>query len=172
MSNILNFKFFDNQKNNSAPNPEYEAQLAFEKEAGLSQIEAISDVLREVPPGIKSYRLAPITTSRPNPMWFVWGDTDKAGAARLARALFKGRIPMTKRRYDTPGIYSSILFIGLSDGTVAKFIAPEGLGGKTARTLTASDRSALIRLASSLPSGSTEKRAILAGLRGSSKAWF
>ncbi len=32
------------------------------------------------------------------------------------------------------------------------------------RTLTASDRSALIRLASTLPAGSAERRAILAGL--------
>lgn len=36
------------------------------------------------------------------------------------------------------------------------------------RTLTASDRSALIKLASSLPAGSPERKAILAGLRGSS----
>ena len=36
------------------------------------------------------------------------------------------------------------------------------------RTLTASDRSALIKLASSLPSGSSERKAILAGLQGSS----
>lgn len=33
------------------------------------------------------------------------------------------------------------------------------------RTLTASDRSALIRLASSLPSGSEERKSILAGLK-------
>lgn len=32
------------------------------------------------------------------------------------------------------------------------------------RSLTASDRSALIRLASALPTGSTERKAILAGL--------
>ena len=38
------------------------------------------------------------------------------------------------------------------------------------RTLTASDRSALIKLAASLPEGSPEKKAILAGLQGSSKA--
>jgi hypothetical protein len=38
------------------------------------------------------------------------------------------------------------------------------------RNLTASDRSALIKLASSLPKGSSERKAILAGLRGSSKA--
>ena len=36
-------------------------------------------------------------------------------------------------------------------------------------TLTASDRSALIKLASSLPAGSAERKAILAGLQGSSK---
>jgi hypothetical protein len=36
------------------------------------------------------------------------------------------------------------------------------------RRLTASDRSALIKLASSLPAGSPERKAILAGLRGSS----
>ena len=36
------------------------------------------------------------------------------------------------------------------------------------RRLTASDRSALIKLASSLPSGSSERKAILAGLQGSS----
>ena len=35
------------------------------------------------------------------------------------------------------------------------------------RTLTAADRSALIRLASTLPAGSDERRAILAGLEGS-----
>ena len=34
-----------------------------------------------------------------------------------------------------------------------------------ARTLTSSDRSALIRLAASLPKGSEERRAILAGLK-------
>jgi len=34
------------------------------------------------------------------------------------------------------------------------------------RALTASDRSALIKLASSLPAGSEERRAILAGLQG------
>ena len=33
------------------------------------------------------------------------------------------------------------------------------------RTLTASDRSALIRLASTMPAGSPERRAILAGLQ-------
>jgi hypothetical protein len=38
------------------------------------------------------------------------------------------------------------------------------------RNLTASDRSALIKLASSLPEGSPEKKAILAALQGSSKA--
>jgi hypothetical protein len=38
------------------------------------------------------------------------------------------------------------------------------------RKLTASDRSALIKLASTLPSGSSERRAILVGLQGSSKA--
>ena len=37
------------------------------------------------------------------------------------------------------------------------------------RNLTASDRSALIKLASSLPAGSPERKAILAGLQGSSK---
>ena len=36
------------------------------------------------------------------------------------------------------------------------------------RNLTASDRSALIKLASSLPAGSPERKAILAGLQGSS----
>jgi len=35
------------------------------------------------------------------------------------------------------------------------------------RTLTAADRSALIRLASALPAGSAERRAILSGLQGS-----
>jgi hypothetical protein len=38
------------------------------------------------------------------------------------------------------------------------------------RNLTASDRSALIKLASSLPEGSSEKKAILAALQGSPKA--
>jgi len=38
------------------------------------------------------------------------------------------------------------------------------------RNLTASDRSALIKLASSLPEGSPEKKAILAALQGSSKS--
>lgn len=38
------------------------------------------------------------------------------------------------------------------------------------RTLTAADRSALIRLASALPVGSVERRAILAGLTASSKS--
>lgn len=35
------------------------------------------------------------------------------------------------------------------------------------RSLTASDRSRLIRLASTMPVGSTERKAILAGLQGS-----
>lgn len=35
------------------------------------------------------------------------------------------------------------------------------------RTLTAADRSSLIKLASSMPVGSPERRAILAGLQGS-----
>ena len=35
------------------------------------------------------------------------------------------------------------------------------------RSLTAADRSALIRLASTMPAGSPERRAILAGLQGS-----
>ena len=38
------------------------------------------------------------------------------------------------------------------------------------RKLSASDRSALIKLASSLPASSPERKAILAGLQGSSKA--
>ncbi len=38
------------------------------------------------------------------------------------------------------------------------------------RSLTAQDRSSLIRLASSLPSGSAERKAILAGLTGSKTA--
>jgi hypothetical protein len=37
------------------------------------------------------------------------------------------------------------------------------------RTLTAADRSALIRLASTLPAGSEERKAILAGLKGASQ---
>ena len=37
------------------------------------------------------------------------------------------------------------------------------------RTLTASDRSALIRLASTLPAGSAERKAILAGLTSTAK---
>ena len=39
-----------------------------------------------------------------------------------------------------------------------------------ARTLTASDRKVLIRLASSMPKGSSERRAILAGLSASTKS--
>ena len=39
------------------------------------------------------------------------------------------------------------------------------------RTLTAADRSALIRLASTLPAGSEERRAILAGLSKQANAW-
>lgn len=39
------------------------------------------------------------------------------------------------------------------------------------RKLTASDRSALIRLASTLPAGSEERRAILAGLSKKANAW-
>jgi len=40
------------------------------------------------------------------------------------------------------------------------------------RALTASDRSALIRLASNLPEGSIERRAILAGLIKSADKWI
>ncbi len=40
-----------------------------------------------------------------------------------------------------------------------------------ARTLTAADRSALIRLASTMPAGSDERKAILAGLKGASRNW-
>ena len=39
------------------------------------------------------------------------------------------------------------------------------------RTLTATDRSALIRLASTLPAGSPERRAILAGLKTSTSRY-
>lgn len=44
----------------------------------------------------------------------------------------------------------------------------DGAKKMASRNLTASDRSALIKLASSLPAGSPERKAILAGLRGSS----
>jgi hypothetical protein len=131
---IVGFDFFDMDDDAPhAPNPEHTALRAFEREAGgAAQMGDIQDVVRSIPPGVVKYHYVPRTTSHPNPMWFVWGDVDKAGAARLARALFKGRIPPTKRHYSAPGVFSSVLYIGLSDGTLAKFVAPEGLGGKTA----------------------------------------
>lgn len=49
-------------------------------------------------------------------------------------------------------------------GAGAKAFSKATRGGSMSRTLTATDRSALIRLASNLPEGSVERRAILAGL--------
>ena len=85
----------------------------------------IRTVLRRVPAGMVGFLHDP-TASKPS-RWFVYGDTDKSGAARLARTLFKGRIPRTKRDPRSYEVYHSILYIGLNDGTLAKFVAPEGL---------------------------------------------
>ena len=112
--------------------PEYKAKEAFERLGkGYSRMEPLKSPdspFRSVPSGIGiAYYYLPKTTSRKHPMLYVFGDTDKAGAARLARALFKGRIPITKRRYSMDEVYYTAFYIGLSDGTLAKFIPPEGL---------------------------------------------
>lgn len=113
------------------PSAEDDARYAFERVVGRAVPEMdIRDALRRIPSGIDSFLYARKLTSRPNPMWYVWGDTNKAGAARLAKALFKGRTPRTKRSLHAANVYYSILYIGLDDGKLAKFIAPEGLSSE------------------------------------------
>ena len=112
--------------------PEVKAIDAFERlgrgAARLEPLKSPDSPFRSVPSGIGiGYYYLPKTTSRKHPMLMVFGDTDKAGAARLARALFKGRIPRTKRRSSMDEVYYTAFYIGLSDGTLAKFIPPEGL---------------------------------------------
>jgi hypothetical protein len=121
------FDDFDDLGDEIEPTMEAKARDKFEYDVlGRAAPEAsITEVLRRVPAGIIGFVHDP-TASKPS-RWYVWGDTDKSGAARLARALFKGRIPRTKRDPRSYEVYHSILYIGLNDGTLAKFVAPEGL---------------------------------------------
>lgn len=59
-----------------------------------------------------------------------------------------------------PSFYEWVYAVGAGAKAFNEFTR----AGTMSRTLTASDRSALIRLASAMPSGSPERRAILAGL--------
>ena len=122
------FDDFDDLDDEIEPTMEVKALYKFEDDVlggRAAQMDDIRTVLRRVPAGMASFH-HDSTASKPS-RWYVYGDTDKSGAARLARALFKGRIPRTKRDPRSYEVYHSILYIGLNDGTLAKFVAPEGL---------------------------------------------